>query len=53
MPAQSWHTSVNALQIERRDEGAQHVPVEMEGIDRILHRLVGAAKSQQIGRDDR
>ena len=50
-PPQSCTTSVMS-EIERADEGEQAVAMEVERIDRIVGRLVGAAETEKVGRDD-
>ena len=39
-------------QIERFDERPQRFPMKLEGVDRLVSRLVGTPEAEQIRRDD-
>ena len=49
-PPQSWATRVMPAQIEPVDEGEDRAAVEVEGVDRLVHRLVRAPEAVEVGR---
>ena len=51
-PAPVLHDQRHALQVERLDEAHQHPAVEAERVDRVVHRLVGAAEPEEVRRHD-
>ena len=46
------HDQRDALEVQRFDEAHQHRAMEIERVDRIVYRLVGAAEAEQVRCND-
>ncbi len=46
------HHQHDVPEVERRDQAEQRVAMEVEGVDRLVRGLVGAAEAREVGRHD-